>query len=256
MKEYILIITAVLTAPSITCCSIKEDRQECPCQLTIILDKVPERIMNKTDGLWMNISTEGKGMAMDRPLTGSDYSEPEWFETDVQKGLVSVICSSNKALEVPYGSECDSIFAYSDKVRCYEDIARDTVLLKKQWCTATIVLEEAEASQSYFFEVTGKWTGMSGSGLEPIPGAFYAIPRRLSADTFQIRLPRQGDDTLDMTMNGLYKYALGKLLAGAGYDWSAPNLDDITIIINYARAEIQVTISPWEDGADLGDLEI
>lgn len=256
MRKTTLTISIIIAVSCIAGCSIKEDRKDCPCILTVILNKVPVRIMDKADGLWLNISTEGKGTALDSPLTGSDYSEPEWLETDVQKGLVSVVCSSSKSLNVPYGSECDSLYAHSVKLRCYEDNARDTIYLKKQWCTATIIVEDAEPEEEYFFEVRGMWAGVSASGLTPLPGEFYAVPRRLDAGTFQVRLPRQGDESLSMTLNNLYKYSLGKIIAGSGYDWKAPDLDDIKVVIDCARAEVQVTISPWEDGTDLGDLEI
>ena len=253
LMQYVTAAAALLVLAS---CSVKEDRHECPCLLTIILERVPERIMNRADGLWINISTEGKGTALDSPVTGSDYSGPEWLGADVDKGLVSVICSNSKALAVPYGSECDSIYAHYKTVRCFEDNARDTVLLRKQWCTATIILKNAYPEEKYLFEIHGNWAGISQSGLEPVPGRFYSVPRRIDTDKFQIRLPRQGDDSMVMSLNSVYEYSLGKLIAGSGYDWKAQNLDDIRILIDYASAEIAVSVSPWDGGPDFGDIEI
>ena len=50
-------------------------------------------------------------------------------------------------------------------------------------------------------------------------------------------------------MRGNEKYdtiALGRIIASAGYDWTADELADIDLVIDLPRGEISITVSGWD----------
>ncbi len=48
---------------------------------------------------------------------------------------------------------------------------------------------------------------------------------------------------LDVMAGGTIRsFALGELLEQEGYDWTAPDLDDLTLYINYAVTDLSLTI--------------
>jgi hypothetical protein len=63
-------------------------------------------------------------------------------------------------------------------------------------------------------------------------------------------LPRQIDASLMLEVDdgkGGYKaFALGQYIVSSGYDWTAEDLEDITVTLDYALTEIRLVIGGWE----------
>lgn len=63
--------------------------------------------------------------------------------------------------------------------------------------------------------------------------------------------PGQKDDTLELLMcEGevpLATFALGEYLKAGGYDWSAPDLADVSVQIDCARLTIRLKIEKWSE---------
>ena len=150
--------------------------------------------------------------------------------------------------------------------RSRRELARDTVTLYKQWCTLQLRLEGSEAWKPYFFEIHGDWNGLSLRDLSPVKGALFCVPRKTGVNTFEVRLPRQGDSSLSLQVYdtdpyGLpeelkYEYPLGRLMENRGYDWDRRSLGDAVITIDYAKADVLVEISGWDEGGDNKDITI
>ena len=174
-----------------------------------------------------------------------------------------------RKLTLPEGYEADSLYMHSSIVDCTGESARDTVRLHKQWCTLTLVLENPEVFRMYDFEITGHWAGISAADCSALEGAFRVSPRRLDEGRFQCRIPRQGDNTDGNLRLKLYSenpdgsrgeeeydYPLGMAIYRAGYDWFRKDLDDVTVKVDYARADMEVKIQPWDDGENFGNIVI
>ncbi|MBQ2875254.1 MAG: hypothetical protein IJE85_08150, partial [Bacteroidales bacterium] len=65
-----------------------------------------------------------------------------------------------------------------------------------------------------------------------------------------IVLPRQIDDSLVMELDNdtgiLTRFALGEYIAESGYDWNAPDLEDIVIDLDFAVTHLTLVIQGWE----------
>ena len=91
----------------------------------------------------------------------------------------------------------------------------------------------------------GGWTP-DGS---PAPGPFS---RRLLPGTdgrAVLRLPRQGDDSLLLHIvfsdQVVRTFALGTYIAGAGYDWTAPDLEDLTLTVDISLTSVTISSDLW-----------
>ena len=51
---------------------------------------------------------------------------------------------------------------------------------------------------------------------------------------------------IDEGAGSVKAFALGQYMAASGYDWDAPDLDDVTVILDYALTELRLVISGWE----------
>ena len=63
-------------------------------------------------------------------------------------------------------------------------------------------------------------------------------------------LPRQKDASLILEVEdakGNSKiFALGQYIVASGYDWTLPDLDDVSVTLDYAMTEIRLVIGGWE----------
>ena len=80
----------------------------------------------------------------------------------------------------------------------------------------------------------------SGERLEEIPD---------SSGSGTVCVPRQADNGLVLRILDedkiLREFALGEYIAESGYDWSAENLDDVEISIDYAHSFISIEVDDW-----------
>ena len=64
-----------------------------------------------------------------------------------------------------------------------------------------------------------------------------------------IRLPRQRDDSLLMHIvfsdQVVRTFALGNFMAAAGYDWSAADLEDLTLNVDVSVTSVTISTDAW-----------
>ena len=69
-----------------------------------------------------------------------------------------------------------------------------------------------------------------------------------------LRLPRQGDDSLLMHVvfsdRVVRTFALGSYIAAAGYDWTAPDLADLTLHIDFSVTSVTISTDLWTMSED------
>lgn len=235
-------------------CSIKEDREGCPCILTI--DPTHTTII--TDYLSI------KGWTGNRSLFGNNIAVkdyPDGLKVKVPKGSVTYsACSqlnssltTGTVIQTPPGQQADSLYAYSTTVNTSGETAYDRVILHKQFMTLNISFGKIQGLESNITEVIiqADYNGMNTDGLTPVKGDFRCSAVEKNG-MFSVRLTRQGEGQITMKAYSegiLVKSGdIGKELNDHGYFWSAEDLDDAWIDYDLGITEAQVGIEDWRDG--------
>ena len=232
----------------LTCCSIKENRTDCPCALVLELSSLP-------------VSPVVLGVA------GAGYSCTEVVHSDtlvvlsVPKTELEVtavggaLAEGDGRVRIPEGEEAPPLHLFHTAVSTAAEQVTVPVLLRKQFCRLELTFTGPSGFGPPFeVEVEGAFDGWLRDG-SPVEGAFS---RRLlpGADgRAALRLPRQGDDSLLMHIvfsdRVVRTFALGHYIAASGYDWTAPDLGDLTLQVDIALTSVTFSIGPWSRSVDL-----
>lgn len=249
MKRINIIPVAIL--PFIVCCSVKEDRDGCPCWLQIDLSTCShyaESVSLKgwTDsGSVFGVQVVKEDFAPDHeeevPRAMIHYSASSGLDSNMHSGLSVVI---------PEGSQSDRIYAYRADVPAFGETAYDKVSLHKQYAAVAVRIDDNH--NDYSVAVRSLWNGLRLDDLSPVAGRFIFVPEKTEDRVWYFRLPRQGDDTLVMDITGpdgyTYPLDLGGLIRETGYDWNAVDLDDIMLGVDYVTGDISIEVIPWQEG--------
>ena len=231
-------IPLFLLGLSLLSCSIKENRDICPCALRIELSAVPGPV-----SLW---------------VVAGDFQANYHARKDtvmvvqVPKGKIRLQAVSGadmearKNLRIPVGFECPPVYLYSSLVDTGRDSTSVSVSLNKHFCTLSLDFDGPPGwGEPYWAEVRGNVGGLSWEGT-PDAGTFSC---RLDAG-LSARLPRQDPEEelwLDIAMPDrvVRSFALGSYMLQAGYDWRAPDLDDMPLEIRLSVTEILLQSHLW-----------
>ena len=239
------ILVPLLLLPS---CSIKENRAECPCALTLELTGLPVR-------------------PVVLGVVGEGYSFTEVIHTDtvlvlpVPKGELAVssvggaLAEGDWSVRIPVGEEAPPLYLFHADVSAGDEQVVLPVLLHKQFCTLELLFKGPPGYGPPFeVAVEGAFGGWQPDG-SPAPGAFS---RRLlpgSDGRAVLRLPRQGDDSLLMHIvfsdQVVRTFALGSYIAASGYDWSAADLEDLTLHVDISVTSVTITTDLWSRTEDI-----
>ena len=67
-------------------------------------------------------------------------------------------------------------------------------------------------------------------------------------------LPRQRDASLKLDIFGddglLKSFSLGNYLLESGYDWTAKDLRDATVLVDFAGTQIRIEVGGWDHSYD------
>ena len=247
------------TVLSLASCSVKEDRAGCPCVLE--LDFAGPYV----DGAGfadLLVSSE-KGVVwkdtvdVDRNRTGYSVPVPRtrlhvraWAGAD---GYVS-----DEGLRIPHGQDCPRVYMHDSDIIAEGETFVENVLLRKNHCVMTVVTE-GEGKISAGLQIKGNIAGYDAVG-RPLYGDFECPLEEIGLDEgYTVVLPRQTDASLMLMLDdgtGNHKaFALGQYIVSSGYDWTAADLEDVTVTLDYALTEIRMTINGWE-GVYRYDMEI
>ena len=239
------ILLPLLLVPS---CSIKENRAVCPCGLTLELAGLPVRPVV--------LSVVGEG-----------YSWKEVVHTDtvfvlpVPKGEVAVsavggaLAEGDGSVRIPEGEEAPPLYLFHAAVSTEAEQVVLPVTLHKQFCSLELVFKGPSGFAPPFeVAVEGFYGGWEPDG-SPSSGPFS---RRLlpgSDGRAVLRLPRQGDDSLLMHIvfsdRVVRTFALGSYIAAAGYDWSAPDLEDLSLQVDISLTSVTISTDLWSRTEDI-----
>ena len=243
--RFLRILLPLLLVPS---CSVKENRAVCPCGLTLELAGLPVRPVV--------LSVAGEG-----------YSWTEVVHADtvlvlpVPKGEVTVsavggaLAEGDGSVRFPEGEEAPPLYLFHADVSTDAEQVVLPVLLHKQFCTLELTFKGPPGYAPPFEAVVEGFYGGWAPDGSPAPGPFS---RRLlpgSDGRAVLRLPRQGDDSLLMRIvfsdQVVRTFALGSYIAAAGYDWTAPDLEDLTLTVDISLTSVTISSDLWTRTEDI-----
>jgi hypothetical protein len=174
----------------------------------------------------------------------------------VPKGELAVsavggaLAEGDGSVRIPVGEEAPALYLFhADVSTAAAEQMILPVLLHKQYCALELRFTGPPGYGPPFeVEVEGFVGGWLPDG-SPSAGPFS---RRLlpGADArATIRLPRQGDDSLLMHIvfsdQVVRTFALGSYIAAAGYDWTAQDLEDLTLQVDISLTSVKLSTDLW-----------
>ncbi len=214
-------------------CSIKEDRDGCPCWMMV---EMPDQAGDDGEKVGQDgrspVGAGDDGCVVLRLRGNSDEDAVDYeyqvteavrvdvgaLEYEVPRGSVGVsaVAFGNEIpgragydgksagydgdeIRVPVGEQMDSLYGFFKMyhTRC-ESVLCD-VELHKEFCTVSFTLGEDGYTSPYHIEVWGNVAGVSAWDLMPVQGEFRYAPI-LKNGVYQVRVPRQEDNSLELVM--------------------------------------------------------
>ena len=222
----------ILGLVALVSCSVKEDRGDCPCYLTVDAERTVS-----VDG-WFG--------------TRSLFNVNGGFvDRQVPRGIVDIVASHGR-FSVPEGQQMDSLFARRIPVDTDGESAYARVTLCKNFATIELDFkDEDDGRTDYDLLATGTISGVDVRSLNPVEGSFSFVPEpNTDGRGYAFRVPRQKDETLKLLLskdgNIVETIDLGHLVAKTGFDWKAESLGDIAILCDLPAHTFTITVKEWE----------
>lgn len=248
MSSVLLWVSVIMCIPA---CSVKEDRGECPCRIVFDLSGIGDA----ADSVCLSlVSTDGFLLNTALPLG----NESSCHSFDVRKGLYlsNIYCggqgffSDSNGIIIPEGEQCPAVYMFSERIEAYGEYCFSRPVLSKNYCLARILLVCDDAAELPFsLRIRGNVDGYGLSG-EPSDGKFSFVPEIGKDGRSEVRLPRQKDASLKLDVveddRILRTFALGSIIIESGYDWSARNLEDIELTVDYSKTDVTFIVNGWE----------
>ena len=251
-KTLIILVAALIGAAS---CSIKEDRTPCPCWLTIDFGRCSQK--NVTVAAW------GDSEIFSERIAVKDYPDEGSYEKTVPKGYVNTsvvsgerdMIRSGAHLNIPVGHDADSIYAHATRVECFGEFAKDTAVMHKQFARVFMNVEIPQGHQyPYTFTACSDVCGMDMRDLSPVEGEFKVDLELDEENICMFCLPRQKENGGQLRLliydkgEVIETIPLAEWINQMGYNWLKKDLEDIYIGVDYAKAEVSISIKEWDDG--------
>ena len=254
---------------ALSSCSVKEERIDCPCWLSVNLEKTRQRHpdISQKD---VSIAMWSDDLIRREKVETGRYREYPYYQRKVPRGMVMLSTYSGQekmtvrgsALLIDRGRQCDSIYAYSNSVDCSAEHAMDTPVLHKQFATVYIRMScNEEDLFSFGVRFRGNVNGFDTIDMTPLSGEFEfrAFGEGRQGNIFSARIPRQRDDSLQMEILSGDDIDdtvdIGRIIADSGYSWDDDDLDDIMLDIEHAGIVVNLQIIPWQDDFRVLDLD-
>lgn len=238
VKEGLLPLLVLVSA---SCSLVKEQREQCPSVLSLTVTGVRGETV---------VSVYGGGVKSDVTVSADTV-----LLTAVPQGLVEVVAVSGASLplRIPPGSDCPVVYAGHVLVDVQGEECSAGVQLYKQFCTLTMETEGPPGTGvPWTLAVSGRVSGMLPD-CSPAPGEF-SCPAGESSTAASVRLPRQSpSDPLWLTLvssasgESVKTFSLGELLLRSGYDWTAPDLPDVTLSVRLSLTGLSISLPTTPD---------
>lgn len=229
-------------------CSVKEDRMQCPCRLMLDFRELDTSVV--TSAALVMTGTDGFEFAED--LAQEDFRQE--YIVDIPKTSVNLgIWSGTEIMghggvEIPYGEDCPPVYFHTSVINAGGESVREVVRMRRNHCVMTVKFDWNNADIQDVV-LCGNVDGYEPDG-SPSSGDFMYVLEHDSDGECSAVLPRQTDASLTLDVNDgtgvLKRFSLGQYIEDSGYDWSEPDLKDISIEIDIAVLKISLTIQGWD----------
>ena len=240
-------------------CSIKEDRAGCPAWLTVVSDgHLGEDCENGV--LLVNVKSEKNGYnerssIAQGPFLGEGkvllVPREQRIDVDVIGGIREMELSDSLLRIVP-GNDCDCIVSGSGRVKMLSEEGMLALPLNRNYARLVMTFYNGlDAPEPYLFVLSGNVDGYLLPGMEPHHGCFSFLMNSGPGNNFMARLPRQTDSSVKIEVRRKTDYGLlseipvGEILYSLGYDWNSSDLNDIFLVLDFARSSIIVSVEDW-----------
>lgn len=243
---------SLLAAGFLAGCTVKEDRAECPCRLSVLI--VDER--EEKGPLTFAISG-GQTILEERFSGGAaqlqdDFEIPRgMWQSYVYSGL-STGRLQGAVARIPEGMPSDPLYAGAAVLDATGEELSSRLGLHKQYAAVTLDLREFVASpEGVELVAEGNVNGLDLALLAPVEGRFECALEAVGDRVYRFLAPRQRDNSLALQIRlprePAYSFPLGVAMAEAGFDWTAPDLKDMTLVMSLTQLEFGIDVRAWEE---------
>ena len=248
-------ITALLSLLMINGCSVKEERDACPCRLFLDLTSVD---MSVSSPLTLYVAS-ADGFEYVEVL---DAEEGEECVVEVPRTYIDIVgwsgCDgymNGREMRIPVGMECPPVYIHTAGIVADGEAVYNTVHLRRNHCVLSVAFAEPE--DIGFLTVRGEVAGFDKVG-KPMNGEFCVRAQGNPSVTTPVEfcIPRQntGHLYLDVAdaLGFVRTFPLHKYIAAVGYDWTSDDLDDLSLTLNYTESSISIVIQGWTEEFVIG----
>ncbi len=277
----IFVVMTIFGVYNMESCSVKENREACPCHLALDFSGAPNGICDTLtvlvratgymhlDSVFLKPLADGEKTYYDVDYDMAKGGDPvitpmktigpptELYELDVPRTDLHLFIMTGGEIGLlpfaaclPEGKDCPDTYLMTEVLDSRCDELKLPVELHKNNCKLTIHYRN-ETTKGYALEVLSPVVGFNYDGSPAVvPGELFHFEMRLKNEGIcSVRLPRQFDSSL--MLNVKYKnkllrsFALGEFIEESGYDWDKEDLDDLDVIIDYASTSVSFIVGKW-----------
>lgn len=233
------------------CCSVKEDRTVCPCRLFLDMSEVDKDIIEYAS----IFLTDSDGFVFNDLVIGQSLGEE--YYVDVPHACIDVwvsygagdVAVGQDGLIVDSGDEFPEIYMHHSSVNAVEYSLKERIILNKEYCNITLCLS-TNGEFPYRLEMKGNVNGYCADGTLS-RGDFSYQMKLDDKGECEVSVPRQYDNSLRLEVcddTGVLRvFALGEYISASGYDWSAQNLRDLTVSLDYSLTNVSFVVEGWDN---------
>lgn len=232
-------------------CTVKENRNMCPCQLELDFSDVDTDVMKSVDlhlvALDGFVLSEVIGHEQWR--LGSIFKIPRTeMNLNVYFGGMDAVDDEGRMI-IPPGDECPPVFVHTSVFDADCEYRYEKVVMRKNYCQITINVADPE---HFGYELV-VWGNVSGYDVDgrPREGEFR-VRKSIDHDgVCKVLVPRQLDGSLMLDVDGdgrtVKRFALGEYVLETGYDWNAEDLKDVNVGLDYSLTSLSLSVHDWDE---------
>ena len=227
-------VLVVVSTFILSCQIVKEDRELCPCSLTIDVCGAHGDV---------RLLLEGTSFQMDTVINGDSSFTLRVPRPDVRLTAVSG-AEWDGGVMIEEGQECPPLFLGVCRIGTDSEKAVCVSPLHKAYCQVDMQFKCPPGWKPLPVVVSGNVCGYGRDG-NPLEGAFRCGAEPGAAGRCTFRIPRQRDASLLLTFGSSWTFSLGEYLLQSGYDWGEADLRDVALDIDISLTDISFRIDSW-----------
>ncbi|MBR5499819.1 MAG: hypothetical protein IKV75_06635 [Bacteroidales bacterium] len=228
-------------------CSVKEERDGCPCRLFLDLTSVD--VADQSPFLISIFSADG--FEYRKVVDVKNFQDT--CVVDVPRTELDVIVWSGggeymytDGLTIPPGSECPPVFIHTGRLEAKGEAVYENILLKKNYCILNLTFAAPHTAR--YIALRGSVAGFDKYG-QPVRGEFSVHREADSISSGIFYIPRLYDTPLYLDVeeaDGIMRtFPLHDYLSDYGYDREVDELNDLNMTLAYTPLGINFIIQGW-----------